>query len=383
MFFTFESGKRLIMNRVFIVARVIVSALIISCQSPEGNQIKMEHEDGRQKLVLKVAGYDLDRIKGIYSGKIQTENCDIDFHKVGIGDANTSAFSGENKYDVTEIGLHPFMLAYANDNFRGYTLIPVFPLRAFRHKSIFVRSDKGIESPEDLKAKRIGTPGYSSTSLTWIRGILNDEYGVSPKDIHWLLSNKDSSVDAAGKISKEEQIVPDGVSVTLGSPGKDESELLLSGEVDALFHAAEPEAYVQGNPLVKRLFEDFRTTERAYFSKTGIFPIMHAVAIKTELIEKYPWLPQAVFEAYSKAKAHHFAELKKVGWAYSSLPWFSQEFEETRKVMGENFWPYGIEANRKTLETLFRYSYEQGLTNRQLTVEELFDKSTLELQDVF
>ena len=169
--------------------------------------------------------------------------------------------------------------------------------------------------------------------------------------------------------------------MTLGTPVKDESELLLSGEVDALFHAAEPEAYVQGNPLVKRLFEDFRTTERAYFSKTGIFPIMHAVAIKTELIEKYPWLPRAVFEAYSKAKAHHYAELKKFGWAYSSLPWFAQEFEETRKVMGENFWPYGINANRKTLETLFRYSYEQGMTKRQLTVEDLFDKSTLELED--
>jgi 4,5-dihydroxyphthalate decarboxylase len=132
---------------------------------------------------------------------------------------------------------------------------------------------------------------------------------------------------------------------------------------------------------VVRLFADARQTEREYYKKTGIFPIMHAVAIKTELIEKHPWLPKAVFEAYSKAKAQHYAKLNKIGWAYSSLPWFAQEYEETKKLMGENFWPYGIEPNRKTLETLFRYSYEQGLSSKQLTIEELFEKSTLELTE--
>jgi len=370
----------MIKRNIFGILSVTLLAIVLffaGCTNDKKEQIKVD------KIVLKVAGYDLDRLKGILNGKIEIENCEIEFHKVGIGYANTAAFSGANTYDVTEIGLHPYMLAYANNNFRGYTLIPVFPLRAFRHKSIFIHSEKGIEKPADLKGKKIGTPGYSSTSLTWIRGILKDEYGVNPEDIHWVLSNEDSSSDAAGKISKEEQVVPDDVTVTLGSSGKDESELLLSGEVVALFHAAEPKAYVQGNPLVKRLFEDARTTERAYYNKTGIFPIMHAVAIKTELIEKHPWLPKAIFEAYSKAKSQHYKELKKVGWAYSSLPWFSQEFEETRKIMGENFWAYGIEANRKTLETLFRYSYEQGLTKKQLTVVELFDKSTLELEDDF
>jgi len=196
-----------------------------------------------------------------------------------------------------------------------------------------------------------------------------------------VLSNEDSSADAAGKISKEEQVVPEGISVEYGTAGKDESELLLSGEVDVLFHAAEPKAYIKGNPQVKRLFNDVRATEREYYSKTGIFPIMHAIAIKTELIEKHPWLPKAVFEAYSKAKSMHYAELNKLGWAYSSLPWFAQEFEETKKLMGENFWPYGIEANRKTLETLFRYSFEQGLTNKQLTIEDLFHTSSLNFKE--
>lgn len=355
--------------------------LIIACTpgTDKTSDTSSQSEEGIIKL--KVAGYDLDRLKGIYTGEIGIDGCEIEFHKVGIGDANTAAFTGANTYDITEIGLHPFMLAYANNDFRGYTLIPVFPIRTFRHKSIFIRNDVGIKSPEDLKGRKIGTPGYSSTSLTWIRGILSDEYGINPEDIQWVLSNEDSSADAAGKISKEEQVVPEGISAVLGTAGKDESELLLSGEVDALFHAAEPKAFIQGNPLVERLFSDARQTERTYYTKTGIFPIMHAVAIKTELVEEYPWLAKAVFEAYSKAKTAHYTQLTKIGWAYSSLPWFAQEFEETKKLMGANFWPYGIEANRKTLETLFRYSYEQGLANKQLTIEELFEESTLELNE--
>lgn len=344
---------------------------------------KLKETDSSSVVELKIAGYDLDRLGGIVNGSVTIEGCEVEFHKIGIGDANTAAFTGANTYDITEIGLHPYMLAYANNNFRGYTLIPVFPLRTFRHKSIFIHSDRGINSPEDLIGRKIGTPGYSSTSLTWIRGLLKDEYGVNPEDIQWVLSNEDSSADAAGKISDEEQVVPEGINVSYGSAGKDESELLLSGEVDALFHAAEPKAYIQGNPNVTRLFVDSKSVERAYYKKTGIFPIMHAVAIKTELLEKHPWLAKAVFEAYSKAKTQHYAQLNKIGWAYSSLPWFAQEYEETKKLMGDNFWPYGIEDNRKTLETLFRYSYEQGLSSRQLTIEELFHESSFDLEENF
>lgn len=355
-------------------------ALGLSCSSSDSGK-EANSAISEDKLVLKIAGYDMDRIKGIVDGSVEIKGCQVEFTKVGIGDANTAAFSGSGTYDVSEIGLHPYMLAYANDSFRDYTLIPVFPIRAFRHKSIFIHSERGINSPLDLKGRKIGTPGYSSTSLTWIRGILQDEYDLSPQDIQWILSNEDSSADAAGKISAEEQVVPEGINVSLGTKGKDESELLLSGEVDALFHAAEPQAYVDGNALVQRLFPDSRQVERSYYKETGIFPIMHAVAVKTTLLEEHPWLAKAIFEAYSKAKTQHYAQLNKIGWAYSSLPWFAQEYEETKKLMGNNFWPYGIEENKKTLETLFRYSYEQGLSSRQLTIEELFHESTLTLQE--
>lgn len=332
-------------------------------------------------LSIKIAGYKIDRVDALIDGRVQIEGCDTQFEVASIGDINTNVFSGPQSHEVTEIGLHPYMLAYANDGFRGYSLIPVFPLRLFRHKSIFIRTDRGITKPEDLRGKKVATPGFSSTSLTWIRGIVQHEYGVKPEEIQWVISSKDSSAKAAGKVSKQESVVPKGLSVSKGPAGKDESDLLESGEVDALFHAAEPRAYVEGHPKVARLFPDFRKTEREYFAKTGIFPIMHAVAIRKDIIERNPWLLKAVFNAYSQAKQLMYDYLKKSAWYKNSLPWIAQEIEETRTLMGENFWPYGIAPNRKALEALFQYSYEQGLAKRKLTIEDLFHPSTMALEE--
>jgi len=333
-------------------------------------------------LPITVAGYTYDRLQPLIDGRVKIDGCSLTYQKGGISDLNTHVFSGPQTIEVTEIGLHPYMLAFANDGFRGYSLLPIFPLRTFRHKSVFIRTDRGIDRPEDLRGKRIATPGYSSTSLTWIRGVLADEYGVTPQDVTWVVSKKDSSADISGSVSKQENVIPDGIEVVEGPPGLDESDLLESGEVDALFHAIEPRAFIEGDPIVARLFPDTRQAERAYFAKTGIFPIMHAVAVRDDVIDENPWLPAAVFNAYSKAKQMNMEHLKKMGWAMISLPWFSQEYEETRELMGDNFWPYGIEPNRKTLETLFRYSYEQGLAGRELTIEELFHPSTLEFAEL-
>jgi 4,5-dihydroxyphthalate decarboxylase len=245
------------------------------------------------------------------------------------------------------------MIAYANEGFRDYTLLPIFPLRVFRHKSIYIRNDRGIKKPEDLKGKKIATPGYSSSSLVWIRGVVQDEYGISPEDVHWVISSKDSSAKASGGPSKQENVLPKGLSYSTGPIGKDESDLLESGEVDALFHAAEPRAYMNGHPDVVRLFPDSRATEQAYFSKTGIFPIMHAVAIRKDFLEEHPWVAEAVFNAYSQAKQKTYEYLTKSAWYKTSLPWVSQDLEETRRVMGKNYWTYGLnESNRKTLDTL-------------------------------
>ena len=331
---------------------------------------------------ISIAGYRLDRVQAMIDGRVQVKDCDARFVVDSIGAMNTNIFAGPHEHEVSEVGLHPFMLAYANEGFRKYSLIPVFPLRTFRHKSIFVRANGDIKKPEDLRGKIVSTPGFSSTSLTWLRGIIQHEYGVRPDEIKWVVSSKDSSAGIAGKVSKQEDIRPDGLSISTGPEGKDESSLLLDGDVDALFHAAEPRAYVEGDDRIVRLFPDYREVERDYFARTGIFPIMHAVAIRNDVIDQYPWLPEAVFNAYSKAKQIMYDDLKNTGWATISLPWIGKELEETRALLGNNYWPYGIKANRKTLETLFQYSYEQGLAKRIIKIEDLFHPSTIELMEV-
>jgi len=332
------------------------------------------------QIELTFAGYGYDHVKALIDGRVQIEGCTAQYQPGKISDLNTHVFSGPQTLQVTEIGLIPYILAYANDDFRDYSLIPVFPLRTFRHKSVFVHADRGINRPEDLKGRRVGTPGYSSSSLTWIRGMMSDEYGVKPEDIEWVLSAEDSSANAGGAASAQENVLPEGVSITVGPPGKDESDLLLDGDVDALFHAIEPRAFIEGNPDVKRLFDDPRATERRYFEKTGIFPIMHAVAIRNDVIDANPWLPAAVFSAYSRSKQMEY-EAMQMGWLFRTLPWYGQELAETRAVMGANFWPYGIEANRKTLNALFQYSYDQGLAKKKLRVEDLFHPATLGLAE--
>jgi len=310
-------------------------------------------QSASRKLEITIAGYKYDHVQALIDGRVQVEGCTAKFQPGKIGDLNTHIFSGPRTLEVTEIGLVPFILAYANDGFRDYSLIPVFPLRIFRHKSIFIHTERGITRPEDLKGRKVGTPGYSSTSLA-----------------------DDSSAKDAGTASKQENVLPDGVSITVGPQGKDESDLLLDGDVDALFHAIEPRAFAEGHPNVKRLFDDPRATERAYFEKTGIFPIMHAVAIRNDVIDGHPWLPEAVFSAYSRSKQMEYKAMQN-RWIFGTLPWFGQEFDETREVMGENFWPYGIEPNRKTLNALFQYAYDQGLARKRLQVEDLFHASTI------
>jgi len=332
-------------------------------------------------LPLEMAGYRYDRVQALIDGRVAVENADVVFEVSSIGEMNTHILSGPQTRAVTEIGLSPYMLAFANEGFRDYSLIPVFPLRVFRHRSIFIRTDRGIETPEDLRGKRVATPGYSSTSLTWIRGIMQHEYGVNPEDVTWVISSKDSSADLSGGPSKQENVLPTGLTIDTGPEGKDESDLLADGDVDALFHAAEPRAYLEGNPLVARLFADYRSTERAYYAETGIFPIMHAVAMRNDVIDANPWLPEAVFDAYSAAKQLAYQRLRKKAWFEDSVPWIGQEVEETRGLMGDNYWPYGIAPNREALETLFRYLHEQGLASRQLRVEEVFHPSTLEFEE--
>jgi len=345
--------------------------LLISCNSKST-------EVSKNKLELKIGGYDYDRVQPIKNGEVTLKDATVSFEKSNIYALNRYAFGPDQKFDITEMGLIPYITKYINEDFREYTLIPVFISKVFRHKNIFVHVDSGIEKPEDLKGKRVGTPGYGMSSHTWIRGLLLDEYGIKADDFSWIESAKSSD---GGKINKDfaKYFFREDFPLSQGPEGVDESELLLSGGCDALITAITPKAYLDGNPKIKRLFTNVKEAEIAYYKKTGMFPIMHVVAIKTKTLEENPWLAEAVFNMYSEAKNKTYASLESTTVSKVTLPWLTDEFESTKELMGDNFWPYGIEANRKELEAIMRYVYEQGLTKEQIGFEEMFDTSTLGL----
>lgn len=330
-------------------------------------------------MPITAAGYDYNRVAALASGDVTIDGCATTYEVTGIGPLNIHAFYGPQTRHVTEIGLIPYILAFANGDFRDYSLLPIPVLRIFRHKSIWVRTDSAIEKPSDLKGKKVATVGYSSSGLTHVRGVLQDEYGVSPNEIHWVSTKKDSAANVTGGVSGWEMVRPDGVDIVDAPDDMDESDLLLAGEVDAIFHPAEPRVYQERNPAVRRLFEDFRSVEQNYYKRTGIFPIMHSIAIRRDVMEANPWLPKAVFEAYSKSKAINLNHMQKLGWAYDTLPWYGQEFNDTVALMGKNMYPYGYEVSADSYDTALRYLYEQGLSKRRVTLEEIFAPSVRSL----
>ncbi len=334
-----------------------------------------------EKLQVKIAGYSYDRVRAIQDGRLGLDGCDVSFHLEDIYQLNEYVFGSTAKYEVSETGLIPYVTKYANDDFRAYTLIPVFILRIFRHSSIFVRTDRGIDKPEDLRGKRVATPGYGMSSLTWIRGFLQDVYGVKPEDMHWIETTESSDGGNVQRGTVGRYLLPDDFPLETGPPGVDESEMILAGDVDAIITAVTPKAFIDRDPKIKRLFPDFKEVEREYYSKTGMFPIMHVIAIRRDFADANPELPVKIFAMYSEAKKEAYQNLEATGGLRVTLPWVTQEFEDTRALMGENYWPYGVKANIKELDAVMRYTYEQGLAKRQLKVEEVFHPSTLELSE--
>ncbi|MED5574740.1 MAG: ABC transporter substrate-binding protein, partial [Pseudomonadota bacterium] len=258
-----------------------------------------------------------------------------------------------------------------------YVGIPAFLSRMFRHSSIYIRTDSGIDKPEDLKGKVVGVPEYQMTAALWVRGMLQDEYGLQPADMNW----RDGGLEEGGKIPNVNLKLPKGVHLETIPPDRTLSEMLDTGEIDALISARAPSCFGQ-NADVTRLFQDYRAAEEAYYKKTGLFPIMHIVGIRKSLVEQHPWLPVNILNAFIEAKQICYTNLAKVGHLFTTLPWPVDEFEAAKKLMGEDYWPYGVHKNAAVIEAMCRYSFEQGLTARNLTAEDLFAPSTFELAKV-
>lgn len=326
-------------------------------------------------IQISIACGDYDRVRAIKDGRVRVDGCDVTFIPMMPEELFFRALRYA-EFDVAELSFNSTMMLTA----RGvcpYVAIPVFPSRMFRHSAIYVRTDRGITKPQDLKGRLVGVPEYQQTANVWMRGILADEYGVKDSDIRW----RSGGQEEAGRDERTPLTLENGVELI---PVKDRSlsAMLLAGDLDAFMTARAPSVFLDRRPNIGRLWPDYRTVELDYFRRTGIFPIMHLIGVKRTLAEKHPWLPGSLYKAFNQAKAIAMREIPEVAALNVTLPWVEVYQEEVQRLMGEDYWRYGIAECRHEIETLMRYSHAQGLLPRPLTVEELFCESTFELSKI-
>jgi 4,5-dihydroxyphthalate decarboxylase len=255
------------------------------------------------------------------------------------------------------------MLARGDDSL---VAIPVVTSRTFRHASLYVRNDAGIATPADLAGRRVGVPEWALTPAIYARAVLQHEYGVDLRAIQWV----QAGVDEPGRLDKM-QLKPEGFSIT-PAPTRSLTEMLLAGELDGMISARPPRAVDRGDPRIRPAFADLHGAELAYWRRTKFHPIMHVIAIRRDDYERNRWIARNLFNAFEEAKRRAIARILDTGSSHFPIPWLSHHVAGVQAEMGADFWPYGIEPNRVTLEAFCRFAFEQGACARRLTVDELF-----------
>jgi 4,5-dihydroxyphthalate decarboxylase len=277
------------------------------------------------------------------------------------------------EFDCSEMSLSSYVASLNNQD-PPFIAIPAFPSRYFRHSCIFVAAKSGIRKPEELKGKRVGVPEYQMTAPVWIRGILSDDYGVKVTDVEHLSGGEEEP----GRDEKLKLDLPSSIRLKPIGPQQTLSRMLAAGELDALVTARAPSTFKSQPDAVKRLFPNYVELEKEYYRRTKIFPIMHTLVIRRDVYAANPWVAQSLYKAFVAAKAKAYELYDQTAALPAMVPWLVPQLEEARREMGEDWWPYGLEPNRRVLETFLRYHHEQGLSKRRFTPEELFARETLQ-----
>jgi 4,5-dihydroxyphthalate decarboxylase len=323
------------------------------------------------KLRLSLGCWNYDRTRALMEGRVQPDGIDLNYLNMPVEETFFRMLRNK-EFDVAEMSLSSYTVSLFKDS--PFIAIPIFPSRFFRHSCIYVNADSGIKTAKDLIGKRIGNPEYQMTAPAWIRGILQDEYGVPVNSVTYYTGGEEEP----GRPEKLKLDLPPEIKVERIGPEQTLSAMLASGEIDALYTARMPSTFHTSGGKVKRLFEDYVPIEQDYYRRTGIFPIMHTVVIRREIYEQNRWVAQSLFKAFTEAQQETYHDLYETAALKAMLPWLTAHIEEARSQMGEDFWPYGFEKNRATLDTFLRYSFEQGLSKKKLEPEQLFAPETLE-----
>ena len=337
--------------------------------------VRMTEQNGisdMPKLNLNIAFWDYDRTRALANGKVKIEGVEGTFHSAPIV---TEIFQGmieEHKFDISELGMTYFLRTF-KDGESPFVAIPVFPNRTFRHSAIYINKASGITKPEDLNGKVIGELAlYSHDAGIMSKGMLADEYGFKPETCRWVIGGLDWPLQPINFVPHPH---PANIQVTSIAQSEELGAMLESGEIDALMSADVPKCILENSPKVGWLFPDYVPVEREYYRRTGIFPIMHTVVIRKDLLAQHPELAKSAYQGFCEAKKAA-AEQYEHGLIFNNMgtmiPWLSKLINDDRNVLGQDWWPYGIEANRKSIDAVLRYHFEQGITDRQFTIDDIF-----------
>jgi len=315
------------------------------------------------RLTLACGPY--DRTQALRDGTIRAEGIELTYVNLQPAEIFWRMLQHQ-EFDASEMSLSNYTTLVGRGQ-SPFVAIPAFPSRVFRHGYFFINTGKGIDKPADLKGKRGGVPEYSMTAAVYMRGLLQHEYGVAPGDVEWV----------QGRAARLRHALPPDVRVTQAPPGAELGDLLERGEIDFLMTANNPLSFRRGAPKVRRLFPDYRALEQDYYRRTKIYPIMHTVVIRRDIHERDPWVALNLYKAFCLAKEHCYRLLSETGSPKASFAWLQPMIEEEQAIIGPDWYPYGIEQNRASIEALLQYTSEQGLSERRLKIEELFVPSTL------
>lgn len=316
-------------------------------------------------IQLSMAMNPYEHVRDLLDGTVRAEGIDFTFLRVPTEEI-FYRFLRYREWDVSEMAFGK-LIALVSQGDTSIVAIPVFPSRVFRHSSIYVRSDAGITRPEELAGKRIGVPTWSQSASMYSRGMLAHEYGVDLASIQWV----QAGVNQPGRVENVDLVLPSWLKLTRIAD-RSLSQMLLSGELDAVLSARPPAPFTAGDARVRRLFENPQAAELAYWEKTGIFPIMHTVAMRRDVYERHRWVAMNLYTALETAKNRSLERLKSITESTVPLPWIPDHVQVSRRILGEDIWPYGIEPNRRTLEAFTQYAFEHGVAARKVAVEELF-----------
>ncbi len=318
-------------------------------------------------LALTIACGPYDRMEAIRTGDVRIEGIDPTYVAIQSPPEIFARMVKTGSFDVAEMSMSYYLIRRAKGGF-PFIALPVFPSRLFRHGFVFVNRNAGIAAPEDLAGKRIGVQEYRQTAAVWIRGILRDELGVDLSNVRWL----EGGVNVSRRPDEDFDLRPAGpLTIETIAPGATLSDMLAAGEIDALLGARRPDSLGRHDD-VERLLPDFRARERAYYARTGIFPIMHTLVMREELYRERPWVAESLFKGFEAAKDWAARQMRFSGAMRYMLPWLHDDLDEIDELFGGDCWPYGLGANRVTLDAFVRYLVDDGFLDAPVALDDMF-----------